>query len=316
MRKAALFYNPLSGRHRERRTGDVESALRILREAGIEISGSPTLGAAETAEQVRQAVSEDCDTIFACGGDGTVHDVLQAIVGTNAALGIIPLGTANTLAHDLGLPLSPVPAAHAALQATPRRISVGKVEYRDFSGKAASRYFTVTAGVGVDAHLFYKLSAQAKKQLGMVAYYAKATRLWLRHPLETFAADFEDAGEPRQAIISQALAVRIRFFGGILRELAPGASLERDDLRLVLFKTRSRIAYLRYILRGLFGQVWTIPEIELVHSKRLSCRPLRDTPADSRIFVEADGELLGTLPVEISMVVNSLTLLTLPRNLD
>jgi diacylglycerol kinase family enzyme len=102
------------------------------------------------------------------------------------------------------------------------------------------------------------------------------------------------------------LAVRIRDFGGVLRELAPGASLERDDLRLVLFHTRSRAAYFGYVLRGLMGAKWRIPGIELVHALRVNCH---SGNASSRIFVEADGELLGTLPVEISVVPDALTIL-------
>ena len=196
-------------------------------------------------------------------------------------------------------------AAQAALTAMPRRIAVGRVAYQSLQGEKASRYFTVTAGVGVDAHLFYRLSPVAKRHLGMAAYYVKATRLWLTHKMEKFVIDLE--GEtPRSAEVSQLLAVRIRHFGGVLRELAPGASLERDDLRLVLFHTRSRAAYLGYVLRGLVGAKWQIPGIELVHASRVSCR---SGEGSSRIFVEADGELLGTLPAEISVVADALTIL-------
>jgi diacylglycerol kinase (ATP) len=121
----------------------------------------------------------------------------------------------------------------------------------------------------------------------------------------------ETAGE-EQAEVSQLLAVRIGNFGGVLRDLAPGASLKRDDLRLVLFRTRSRIAYLRYVLRGLFGTNWEVPGIELVHRTSAACHDLTstaDSPRHSRIFVEADGELLGTLPAEISVVPDAVTLL-------
>ena len=105
----------------------------------------------------------------------------------------------------------------------------------------------------------------AKRHLGMAAYYAKATHLWLTHRMERFVIDFEGEA-PRSEEVSQLLAVRIRHFGGVLRELAPGASLDRDDLRLVLFRTRSRAAYLGYVLRGLMGAKWQIPGIELVHA--------------------------------------------------
>lgn len=308
MRKAAVFYNPLSGRRQNRRTEEVRQAAAVLRSAGIEVSIAPTQAAPGAAEQVRRALEQGCDTIFAAGGDGTVHDLLQGLVGTEAVLGVLPLGTANTLAHDLGLPLSPVAAARAALTARVRRIAAGHVSYRDLQGNPASRYFTVTVGAGVDAHLFRGLKPQNKLRLGMLAYYAKATWLWSTHGLERFPVSFcSPNGEMLQAEVSELLAVRITNFGGMLRELAPGAALSRDDLRLVLFRTRSRIAYLRYVIRGLVGARWRVPGIELAHSTRVICRP--HSTQKKPTYVEADGEILGTLPAEISVVPNALSIL-------
>jgi YegS/Rv2252/BmrU family lipid kinase len=305
MRKAVLLYNPLSGRRHARRLADVKAALTVLRQAGVEATLEPTRGQADATAQARQAIAEGYETIFACGGDGTVHDVLQGMVGSNAALGVIPLGTANALAHDLRLPLSAVGAARASLTAKPRRTAVGRVEYLDFEGNRGSRFFIVAAGIGADAHLFYKLNPLVKGHLGMAAYYAMATRLWLTHPMQKFAVEVEGI----EAEVSQLLAVRIRNFGGVLRELAPGASLEREDLRLVLFRTRSRLAYLRYIVRGLAGARWRVGGIDLVHGVKIGCQLRADAAPGLRIFVEADGELLGTLPVEISIVPDAVTLL-------
>jgi len=312
MRQAILLYNPLSGRRRGRRLDAIESAASVLRSAGVKVTTAPTRGGADTSSQATEAIEAGCDVIFACGGDGTIHDVLQGLVGTDAALGIIPLGTANSLAHDLGLPLSPANAARAALAAQPRRMAVGKVEYQDVAAQPASRYFTVTAGIGVDAHLFYKLNASAKNRLGMASYYAKATQLWLTHRMQNFEVEISQENEqPRHVEVSQLLAVRIRHFGGLLRQLAPGASLERDDLRLVLFRTRSRLAYLLYVLRGMFAATAQVPGIELLHSSRAVCRPL-PSAEQRRIYVEADGELLGMLPAQITVVPNALNIL-MPR---
>src|SRR5581483_8770701 len=138
MRKAALFYNPHSGRRKKHRLKDVESAASILRAAGIEVEVAPTRAASDAAAQVRMAVREGFHTIVACGGDGTVHDVLQGLAGKDAALGIIPLGTANAMAHDLRLPISAEAAARALLTATPKRIAVGKIEFRDFNNIPSS----------------------------------------------------------------------------------------------------------------------------------------------------------------------------------
>lgn len=309
MKKAALLYNPRSGNRQNRRLAEVEAAATVLRAAGVETATTPTRSASDTGEQARQAVARGCDTVFACGGDGTVHDVLQGLVGTQAALGIIPQGTANALAHDLGLPLSPVEAASAALTAKPCRIAVGRVAFRDLSGNPASRYFTVTLGAGMDAYLFHRLDPSLKVRFGMLSYYLKAKWLWLTHPMQSFAVEFtEENGNKRQADVSELLAVRIRNFGGVLRELAPGASLERNDLHLVLFHTRSRLRYLGYVVRGLVGARWNISGIELVHSSHATCNPLPAANA-APAYIEADGEILGTLPAEISIVPNALTIL-------
>ncbi len=125
MRKAILLYNPASGNKHERRLSDVEAALAVVRSAGVEASTSPTGSSTEAAEQAREAVAAGCDTIFACGGDGTIHDVIQGMAGSQVSLAIIPLGTANCLAHDLGLPWDPAAAAKAALDARPRADCAG-----------------------------------------------------------------------------------------------------------------------------------------------------------------------------------------------
>jgi diacylglycerol kinase (ATP) len=316
MRKAALFYNPLSGRRHDRRQTEVNAVIQVLREAGVEVSAAATRAPAEAEDQVRQAIGEGCDTIFACGGDGTIHDVLQGVVGGQAALAVIPLGTANALAHDLRIPFSPCEAARAALQSSATSVAVGKVEYLALNGPRASRYFTVGAGVGLDAHLFYKLNLALKKRHGMAAYYAKAWQLWMTHKLSYFSAEYVDAesGESGSQNVTELLAVRISNFGGVLRQLAPGAALVRDNCRLVLCKTAKRSAYLSYVFGRLLNTNRKVEGIELASSRSVRCDYLSTAPDAERrkIYVEADGELLGTIPAQISVVPNALRLLV-PR---
>jgi len=148
MRKAALFYNPVSGSRLKHRLKDIETAKSVLAGAGVEVEVAPTRAASDAAAQVRMAIRDGFDSIIACGGDGTIHDVLQGLAGKEAALGIIPLGTANALAHDLRLPLNPAAGARALLTAVPKRIAVGRIDYRDFNNLPSFRYFTVAAGAG------------------------------------------------------------------------------------------------------------------------------------------------------------------------
>jgi diacylglycerol kinase (ATP) len=325
MRKVVLLYNPDSGRNQSRRLSEVQSALAILRSGGVEADLILTESIAHAGEHASRAIQAGCDTIFACGGDGTIHNIIQVLAQTSVALAILPLGTGNTLAHDLHLPLKVTAAAAAALRAKLRRVALGRVQYLDFAGTPRTRYFVVAAGVGVDAHLFYKLNYGFKQRWGMTAYYLKAWHLWLTYPMTRFRASYSETGSSqlRHASLTELMTVRIRNFGGVLRELAPGAALDRDDLRLVLCHTASRIAYLMYVTRGLLGLRWRIPGIELVHARSVSCEyeptiagPAGDEDKDedgaedgTKIYVEADGELLGTLPIEITVIPDALTLL-------
>jgi diacylglycerol kinase (ATP) len=321
MRKAALLYNPDSGGKRARRESELEVALALLRNAGVEAHLILSTSRLQAEENARQAVSEGCDTIFACGGDGTIHNIIQVLANTQVALAVLPMGTANALAHDLALPMNGVAAATAALHGTPRRVALGKVEYLDVDGQPGSRFFVIAAGVGVDAHLFHKLGTGTKRHLGMAAYYAKAWHLWFTYSMPRFQVECTEAGscQTTRAELTELLGVRIRNFGGVLQELAPGAALEREDLRLILCRTASRLAYLSYVARALLRGKWNVSGIDLTYATTASCRYLSPSPRNSstqsspRIYVEADGELLGTLPAEITIVPNALTILAPAR---
>jgi diacylglycerol kinase (ATP) len=321
MRKAALLYNPDSGGSKQRQR-ELESALTVLKTGGVEADLIPTQSPYHATEETQSAIDSGCDTIFACGGDGTIHNIVQVLANSSIALAILPIGTANALAHDLSVPFKIVAAAKASLQAAPRRVALGRVSCTDLQGNPATRYFVVAAGVGVDAHLFYKLHTGTKQRMGMAAYYAKAWHLWFSYPMTRFAAEYlENSSTTRQVEVTELMAVRIRNFGGVLQELAPGASLDRDDMRLVFCRTASRAAYLAYVTRGLLRLPWTIPGIDLAHSTRVSCQYLSPSVTSQdrhekneqrKIYVEADGELLGTLPAEITVVPDALTILA-PR---
>jgi len=104
--------------------------------------------------------------------------------------------------------------------------------------------------------------------------------------------------------------VRIRDFGGVLHNFAPGATLHNNGLRLIAFKTRSRLSYFRFLMAAMFGRQTFSREIELFDAVSVECRPSNGSPV--RVFAEADGELLGDLPVRIEIVPDAVTLLIPP----
>lgn len=304
MQKATILFNPNSGRRG--RDAELNHAIGIIQSAGVHADLTVCRSSEEATIHARFAVAAGSDTVVACGGDGTIHDVLQSLAGTPVALAILPFGTANALAHDLGIPLHPSKAAHALVNGQVRRIPLGRLEYQDFHGKPAHRYFTVAAGVGVDAHLFYKLNRDLKKQAGMAAYYLKAWNLWATHRMRKFDVEYSyGTGTKTRATLTELLAVRIRFFGNILRELVPGASLDHPHVRAVMCRTDRRSAYLRYVAGALLGRHRAIDGIDLVSASEITCHLPED--GDS-VYVEADGELLGRLPARMTMEPDALSL--------
>jgi YegS/Rv2252/BmrU family lipid kinase len=309
MDKATILFNPNSGR--PRRDRELNHAIGIIQSAGVRTELTVCRSSQEAADNARCAVAAGSDTVFACGGDGTIHDVIQGLAGTPVALAILPFGTANALAHDLGIPLQPSAAAQAAVDGKVRRIPLGRIEYEDFTGKPSARFFTVAAGIGVDAHLFYKLTAELKNRSGMTAYYLKAWQLWATHRMRRFEVEYANGSGLRQrASLTELLAVRIRFFGNILRELVPGASLDCNDLRAVMCRTASRNAYIQYVAGALLGRQWNIDGIDLVSCSEIVCklREQADGHKDDRVYVEADGELLGRLPARMTIEPDALSL--------
>jgi YegS/Rv2252/BmrU family lipid kinase len=313
MQRVALIYNPASGQYSARRAAAVSDALAVLRAAGVsaELFESTTPGGATA--NTEEAIRQGCDTILACGGDGTVHAILQTLVGTPVALGVIPLGTANALAADLGLIGSPSSVAEALLRAVPVRVPVGRIHFHSSAGERVSRYFIVAAGIGADAQLMYRLDARLKRRFGYALYLVEAFRVWATSPFPLFEATFTTDGSDAARVVhaSQLLAVRVRSFGGVLRELAPGATLRKGSLQLLAFKTRSRFRFMRFLLAVLFRRHTFSGEIELLEVSSVECRARNGSTA--RLFVEADGEVLGSLPVRIEIEPQALTLLIPPN---
>lgn len=312
MRRVALIYNPASGQHSMGRRAAIDKALAVLRGAGVEAEALETSAPGSASVLTEEAISRGCDTILACGGDGTVHEVLQSLVGTSIALGVVPLGTANALAANLGLHSSPAKTVRKLLTADPVRISVGQISYRAKKGATGSRYFTVAAGVGADALFLSKLDPSLKRRLGYLLYLLEGFRVLVTYSFPLFEASFVErsSAKPRVEQISQLLAVRIRDFGGVLHKFVPGATLHNNGLRLIAFKTRSRLTYFKFLTAVLFGQQKFTREIELLDAVSVECRP--SNGSIMRVFAEADGELLGRLPVRIEIVPDAVTLLIPP----
>ena len=323
MRRIALIYNPVAGTRRRQRASDVEAAAKVFRDYGAEVRVVRTESSGSAGQQAMQAVADGADAVICCGGDGTIHDAVQPLIETRALVkvGVIPLGTGNGLAAELGMSKDPANAAWELLRFEPRRIPVGKAEWTAPDGSAQVRYFLISAGLGADAEMLYRMDVAAKDRYGLWAYYAHAVRLFWTHVFTPMDVEYRVSGEsePRREVLAQVLAGRIERFGGLVSRLTPGASLDAETLQLVLFRSPRRWPLLRHAMAAVTRGIYRSPQVEIVSATEAHCRPLdagqqlpagwRHAKLASRVYAQADGELLGGLPVHLTVVPDALTLL-------
>ena len=245
---------------------------------------------------VRAQIAGGADLIVVAGGDGTINEAAEGIIGTQVPLGILPAGTANVLATEMKLGGNLEKVARRLGELRPRRISVGHITC---DGGRVARHFLLMAGVGLDAHVVYKLNAALKARTGKFAYWVAGWSL-LGKRLAEF--DVEIAGERRKC--SFALLSKVRNYGGDF-EIARNVTLLHDQFEVVLFEGRSSMRYVKYFAGMALNRLSGMRGVTVLRADRVKI-----SPADERqARVQIDGELGGMLPAEIRIVPDALTLL-------
>jgi diacylglycerol kinase (ATP) len=284
----------------------------MFESAGHNVAVLPTEHTEHATELAGQAAPFH-DVIVAAGGDGTAHEIVQALIGSGSscALGVLPFGTGNVLATDLGLPRDPITAAHAMLNYKPVCVSAGRIEFGDSSGTPSSRYFTVAAGVGAHARLIYAASAQAKRRGGIFVYYYTGFHSLFTHRFARMRAVItKPSGEVIERTVVEAVAMRVSSFGGLLRNWRPGGALNLNELRVILLTRGDRGALFRYALTAFAGRTEESAGIEFHSATKLTCEAIPGgLGVGVPIHSQADGEILGAAPVTISIVTDAFNLL-------
>jgi diacylglycerol kinase family enzyme len=294
---ATLIVNPAAGNARL-----LEVQMPTIR-ALLEAAGYGPRVLYTTADRVPSA--EGSELVIACGGDGTVHGVVQHLANTRTVLGVLPLGTANALARNLRLPLDPLAALERLLTYTPTRIPLGAIETAPGAGNAR-RYFLVMAGCGPDGALVHSLSATEKARFGRRAYYAHAARLFLTRGWPAFEVEYVSGEETTTARAVALMAARVPDLGGAFSGLTPRASLTSARLHVKLLRVPAQISFPAWF--GLSRAGLPNPWLKTMEVDEVRCRPLGARP----VYAQADAEPMGALPFTLRMAPDALTLL-MPR---
>lgn len=301
MTNARLIYNPEAGLLRRHGRRLLDRALHALRDNGVHVELAPTTGPHTGGRIARDLVErEGVDTVLVAGGDGTINEVMNGVVHTGVAFGILPAGTANVLANEMG-----IGTWRRALAALPSlrtvRVPVGKIE----SQSVGERYFLMMAGAGFDARLVHAVSPELKRRLGKFAYWLTGFSQIGRN-LEQLVATVN--GKNYQA--SFCLASRVRNYGGDL-SIAPTIHITESDLEVILFEGRFTTTYLLHLFSIVSGRMEADERIQVLRSRRIDLAPAGNDP----VHLQVDGEHVGLLPATVSVVPAALNLLAPPEYL-
>jgi len=298
LKKTSLLYNPQAGQI-YRRPALVEEAAARLRSHGWDVTLEPTAGPNMAGGLASRCIERGAEQIIVAGGDGTLNEAAEGVIGTEVPLGFLPAGTANVLAMEVRAGGNLLKAAEKLPDAVPARVAAGRITFADNS----SRHFLLMAGAGLDASIVNQVSTKWKRRLGKLSYWIGG---FSQLGSQLDEVDVTLNGEIRRA--SFVLVSRVRNYGGDL-EIAYHADLLAGDFAVVLFSGRSSIPYLKYFSGVLLKRLDGMKGVSVTRATALDLAPVGGVNAP----IQIDGEACGRVPARLEIVPDALTLLLPPR---
>lgn len=275
-----VILNPVAGARR--RAGRMLDALAA---AGLRFSCAETTRPGDAERLAREAAQAGARLVVAAGGDGTIAEVANGIAGSETRLGVIPLGTANVFARDLGLPFDPAGIAAVLARGRERRVIPGAARFA--CGRV--RLFVQMLGVGLDAAVVAAVDGALKRRLGRAAYVVETLRALTRWPFPRLSLALD--GTALEAV--QVIATKGRFYGGPFL-LAPEASAEAPGLTVCLWPRGGRASAL---VAALALPVGLLPRLGGMVRRRATALAVA---APAGLPVQADGDPIGATPVRVT----------------
>ncbi len=294
-----VIRNPVAGR---RNPSLLRRTLDGLTEAGHGVEVHDTTGRGDAERWAREAEGGGDLRIVAAGGDGTINEVVNGLMLRNddiPPLGILPLGTANVLAGEVGLRLRPGTIVQTLTSATPILVHVGRL--RTASGMV--RHFSLMAGAGFDAKVVAGVDGELKRRLGKGAYVWRSAVEMTRPVDALYAVDIDGVRHEAASVI----VTRARRYGGPY-QIAPGADLRMPGLTVCLFERGGRYNVLRYGAALVRGRLPRTPGFRMVPATSVGIIPLVNGNG-RREPVQLDGDDAADLPVTVDLAPRQLRLL-------
>jgi diacylglycerol kinase (ATP) len=275
-----IVFNPVAGR---RRAALLWRVLDVLVHNGVRLDVAETRCSGDAACLAREAAARGERLVVAAGGDGTIAEVANGLLGTGVHLGVIPLGTANVLAHELALPFAPRAVAAALAFGRTRRLWPGLAR-----GPDGARLFVQMLGVGFDAHVVHRLPMPLKRVFGRGAYVMQTLRDTVSYRYAPISVRVD--GQETQA--ASVIVSKGRFYAGRYL-LAPDAKPEAPGFSVTLFRHNGAAAALMYGAALPLDLLARAPGVQHLRARRVDVVGNWATPA------QADGDPAGFAPLSV-----------------
>ncbi|MTJ82640.1 MAG: diacylglycerol kinase family lipid kinase [Telmatospirillum sp.] len=288
-RRVLVIYNPTAGQWKRRR---LQATLTQLEQRGCQVTLHETTRAGDAEVTAAAIPASDVDVVIAAGGDGTINEVANGLVAAPfpvPPLAIIPLGTANVLAQEIGL---------RGRAATIAAAITDGVRLPVHLGRANGRHFIMMAGVGFDAHVVSNIDLALKRHTGKIAYVVETLSQALRYGFPVCRVSIDGQQHHARSVV----VCNGRHYGGPF-VAAPDADLGTPSFEVCLFEHGGWPHVLRYGVALVLGRLWALPDVRILPAKRLVIDGAAGLP------VQGDGDIIASLPVSIEIADRTLDLI-------
>lgn len=288
-KKVFVLVNPVSGGVKSINIGPrIKAALTAKKIDFDLLYTKKSIGAMTLCRSIDENIY---DTVIAAGGDGTINEVVNGLAGKKIRLGIIPAGTVNVLAKELGIPLHVEKAIDTILK--------GKEKVID-TVMADQRVFVLMAGVGFDAYSIFKVDSGIKRYVGALAYLLASLYALIRYPSRLLRISMDNGKKKEEGYF--VLVSNTAYYGGKI-PVAPDARMDDGYIDVLVFKSRKLHLLFHYLGASFFRRQSTMTYMKHYRVKNLT------VASDHNVLVHTDAEIAGSLPMRFQVLPKSLRVL-------
>lgn len=245
-------------------------------------------------DMAKKAIEMGFDIIIAVGGDGTVIEIIAGMINSNVKLGIIPYGTGNMLAANLGIPTLTSKSIDTILEGHSQKIDIGKIN---------NKYFAFMAGCGFDSRLIKELPKENKKKFGLWAYFIEGFKQAFKAKSVRFKIKLDNEKTIRTKALTVIVANSANILGNLI-SLAPHASLSDGILDIIVISVKDTIDYIPALWEIITRQSPSkFGKIKYYKAKEI------EIETKPNLLVQADGDIIGKTPIKISIIPKSINVL-------